>query len=73
MRLISAEYMAQHWTLKNCMTCYRESELPLSQLWLGGGAFSCYWISVSMLLSVMYLTSNSPHLSASSFVYTDVR
>nr|DAZ05396.1 MAG TPA: hypothetical protein [Caudoviricetes sp.] len=34
----------------------------------GGGAFSCYRISVSMLFNVMHLTSNSPHLSAISFV-----
>lgn len=41
MRLISAECMAQHWTLKPYTTCCQKSDhtLPLSQLMLGEGLF----------------------------------
>lgn len=57
---------------KNTMTySYIEYKSPLSQHCWGRG-FSCYWISVSILFNVMYLTSKSHHLSAISFVYTDV-
>nr|DAT94523.1 MAG TPA: hypothetical protein [Caudoviricetes sp.] len=47
--------------------------MPLSQRLRWGRGFSCYWISVSRLFSVMYLTIKSHHLSANSFVYKDVQ
>lgn len=46
MRLISAECMAQHWTLKPYTTCCQKSDhtLPLSQLMLGEGLFLLFGV-----------------------------
>ena len=71
MKLISVEYMAQHWTLKLYTTCCQKSDhtLPLSQHDAGGGAFLRFFRETDLLRLVRrFLQSNVTHAPLSALL-----